>query len=74
MTREELIESLEDILMLEEGELNLEQNLTNYEDWDSMSYLALIALFDKKLSKKLDIETIKGFKTPNDIINQAGLY
>ncbi|MCT7580021.1 acyl carrier protein [Aliarcobacter butzleri] len=73
MTREELIESLEDILMLEEGELNLEQNLTNYEDWDSMSYLALIALFDKKLSKKLDIETIKGFKTPNDIINQAGL-
>ncbi|MCG3711708.1 acyl carrier protein [Aliarcobacter butzleri] len=73
MTREELIESLEDILMLEEGELNLEQDLTDYEDWDSMSYLALIALFDKKLSKKLDIETIKGFKTPNDIINQAGL-
>ncbi|MFY9105126.1 acyl carrier protein [Aliarcobacter cryaerophilus] len=73
MTKEELIESLEDVLMLEEGELDLEQNLTDYEDWDSMSYLALIALFDKRLSKKLDIETIKGFKTPNDIINQAGL-
>ncbi|MCG3705724.1 acyl carrier protein [Aliarcobacter butzleri] len=73
MKREEFIESIEEILMLEEGELNLEQNLTDYEDWDSMSYLALIALFDKRLSKKLDIETIKGFKTPNDIINQAGL-
>lgn len=73
MEREELIESIEEILMLEEGELNLEQNLIDYEDWDSMSYLALIALFDKRLSKKLDIETIKGFKTPNDIINQAGL-
>ena len=73
MKREEFIESIEEILMLEEGELNLEQNLIDYEDWDSMSYLALIALFDKRLSKKLDIETIKGFKTPNDIINQAGL-
>ena len=49
MTREEMINSLEDILMLEEGELNLEQNLTEYEDWDSMSYLALIALFDSRL-------------------------
>lgn len=73
MTREEMINSLEEILMLEDGELDLEQNLTEYEDWDSMSYLALIALFDKRLSKKLDIETIKGFKTPNDILNQAGL-
>ncbi|WP_198305856.1 phosphopantetheine-binding protein [Arcobacter vandammei] len=73
MTKEELIESLEDILMLEEGELDLEENLTHYEDWDSMSYLALIALFDKKLSKKLDIDTIKSFKTANDILNQASL-
>lgn len=72
MTKEELIESLEDILMLEEGKLDLEQNLTDYEDWDSMSYLALIALFDKKLSKKLNIETIKSFKTPNDIVAEAG--
>lgn len=73
MTREEMINSLEDILMLEEGELDLEQNLTEYEDWDSMSYLALIALFDSRLKTRLDIETIKSFKTGNDILNQAGL-
>lgn len=73
MTKEEMIESLEDILMIEKGELNLGQNLAEYEDWDSMSYLALIALFDSRLNKKLDIVTIKSFKTPNDIIEQAGL-
>lgn len=73
MTREKMINSLEEILMLEEGELNLEENLVEYEDWDSMSYLALIALFDIKLGKRLNIETIKGFKTANDIINHAGL-
>ena len=73
MTKKELIEQLEDMLMLESGELELEKELESYEDWDSMGYLSLIALFDSKLNKKLDIATIKGFKTPNDIINHAGL-
>ena len=73
MTREELIEQLEDMLMLESGELELDKALEGYEDWDSMGYLTLIAMFDSKLNKKLDIATIKEFKTPNDIINHAGL-
>ncbi len=73
MTREELIEALEDILMLDEGELETDKSLESYEDWDSMSYLSLIALFDGKLGKKLDIATIKGFKTPQDIIDSAAL-
>lgn len=73
MTREELIEQLEDMLMLEVGELELDKELESYEDWDSMGYLTLIAMFDSKLNKKLDIATIKKFKTSNDIINHAGL-
>lgn len=73
MTREELIEQLEDMLMLESGELELDKELESYEDWDSMGYLTLIAMFDSKLNKKLDIATIKGFKTSNDIIKHAGL-
>lgn len=73
MTREELIEQLEDMLMLESGELELDKELESYEDWDSMSYLTLIAMFDTKLNKKLSVGTIKEFKTPNDIINHADL-
>lgn len=73
MTKDELIEQLEDILMLDEGELEVEKSLEEYEDWDSMSYLSLIALFDSRLNKKLNIETIKGFKTANDIIEFAEL-
>lgn len=73
MTREELIEDIEDMLMLDEGDLNLDTELDKYEDWDSMGYLTLIALFDSKLNKKLDIETIKSFKTANDILDFAEL-
>ncbi|MFW2524734.1 acyl carrier protein [Aliarcobacter butzleri] len=73
MTKEELIEQLEDMLMLDSGELVLNKELVDYEDWDSMSYLTLIAMFDTKLNKKLSVGTIKEFRTPNDIIKHAGL-
>lgn len=73
VTKEEFIEQLEDMLMLEEGELELERELAEYEDWDSMSYLTLIALFDGKFNTKLTIDTIKGFKTANDIVAYAKL-
>lgn len=67
-----MIEALEDMLMLDEGELDLGAELESYEDWDSMGYLTLIALFDSRLEKKLTIDTIKGFKTANDIVEYAG--
>ena len=73
MIREELIEQLEDMLMLESGELDIDKELVDYEDWDSMGYLTLIAMFDTKLNKKLSVGTIKEFKTANDIICYAGL-
>ena len=54
--------------------------IIEYKRWSSysvvdqwMSYLALIALFDSRLKTRLDIETIKSFRTANDILNQAGL-
>lgn len=72
MKKEEMIEALEDMLMLDEGELDLGAELESYEDWDSMGYLTLIALFDSRLEKKLTIDTIKGFKTANDIVEYAG--
>ena len=68
MTRDELIEEIEDMLMLDPGDLDLDAELNSYEDWDSMGFLTLIALFDSKLNKKLDIDTIKGFKTASDIV------
>ena len=73
MTREEFVTELEDMLMLDEGELELEKALSDYEDWDSMGYLSLIAMFDSKLEKRLTIDAIRDFKTANDIITFAEL-
>ena len=67
MKRDELIEKLEDILMLELGSLELDKDLCEYEDWDSLAHLSLLALFDKDLGVKLSVEDVRNFKKVSDI-------
>lgn len=73
MTREQLLAEIEDILMLDSGSLDINKQLEEYEDWDSLAHLNLIALFDKKLNIKLDANSIKEIKTSQDILNKANL-
>lgn len=73
MTRDELVEKLEDILMIDIGSLKLEKNLCEYEDWDSLAHLSLLALFDKDLKIKLSVEDIRNFKKVSDIFAKANI-
>ena len=72
MNRDELIEALEDLLMLDLGTLDLNKKLEEYEDWDSMAHLSLLALFDK-IGKKLSVSEIRDLQTAGDILDKAGL-
>lgn len=69
MTIEEKIAMLEEIMDLDEGTLSLDDKLDDYEEWDSLSKLSLIAEAKKQLGKVLDVETIRGFLTVQDICN-----
>lgn len=73
MTKEQLVEKLEDILMLDIGTLELDKDLCEYEDWDSLAHLSLLALFDKDLGIKLSVEDIREFKKVSDIFAKANL-
>ena len=44
MTIEEKIAMLEDVMDLDEGELKLDSVLAEFEEWDSLSKLSLIAM------------------------------
>ncbi|RDU69822.1 acyl carrier protein [Helicobacter aurati] len=71
MTKEELIEAIEDILMIDLGTLELDKNLNEYEDWDSMAHLSLLALFDSKLQIKIKPKDIRTMQTARDILLKA---
>ncbi len=57
---EKLLEKLKNILEVEE--LDLQSRFTDYEEWDSLSVLSLLALLDSDYQKQMTAEEIKEFK------------
>lgn len=64
---EKVIEMLEEILELDEGELTIDTDLSEVEEWDSISKLALMAEIKKNWKKNLTVEEIKKFQQVKDI-------
>ena len=67
MTMEEKIALLEDLMELDEGELDMNTNLDDVEEWDSLTKLSLMATIKKLYNKAITVEELKNFKTVKDI-------
>lgn len=67
MTIDEKIAMLEEIMDLDEGTLSADDVLEDYEEWDSLSKLSLIAEVKRHFGKVLGTDSIRGFKTVQDI-------
>ena len=72
MNREEFLKEFADILQTDET-LSPETVLDDLEEWDSLSKIATIALFDRKIGKKLTFLEITNLKTIEDILKKAGI-
>lgn len=64
---EELLEMLEEVMDLDEGTLELNSELADIEEWDSLSKLSLMAEAKKKFGKKITADEMAGFVTVKDI-------
>lgn len=69
MSKKEKIELLEEIMDLDPGTLKEDDELKNYDEWDSLTALSLISEIDERFGKKISGEQIKGFKTVSDAIS-----
>ena len=67
MTKSEFLIELEDILQRDEpcAENDLSED---YDEWDSLSKMALMAYFDKHFSVKLSLDSFQNLKTVADLI------
>ena len=61
---EELLEKLADILEVEEVDVN--KKFTDYEDWDSLCGLSVIAMLDSDYKMTMKNKDILEFKTIKD--------
>lgn len=70
MSVEEKIAELEEIMDLDEGSLKEDSMLEDFEEWDSLSKLSLIAFAKREFGIILSTEKIKAFVTVGDICNE----
>lgn len=69
MTKQDIIDMLEEIMELDEGELEETTELSEVDEWDSIAKLALMAQAKKTYGKNLSTDEIKNFETVEDICN-----
>ncbi len=69
MKEQEMIVELEEIMDLDEGTLSMDSVLTDFEEWDSLSALSLIAMAKQKCGVVLMAENIQQFQTVKDIFD-----
>lgn len=72
MNKEEFLKKLQDVLERDE-KITENMVLSDIEEWDSLSAMALMAFFDKTLNKTLLPAEVREMKTVSDIINKAGI-
>lgn len=68
MNEQEKIELLEEIMDVESGTLTLEKELSEFDEWDSLTALTYIMTMDEKFHKTVSGEQIKSFVTVADAI------
>ncbi len=59
---------IEECMDLDEGTVNPESELAEFEEWDSVSALSIIAMVDEHFHKTLTGDDLKNAKTVADIL------
>lgn len=71
MKKDDFLLELEDLLQREEP-CKISDSLEDYEEWDSLSKMAVMAFYSKTFKITIDLETLFKVKTVNDLIHLAG--
>lgn len=71
MNKADFLVELEDILQREDP-VSENDNLEDYDEWDSLSKMAVMAYYDKNFKIKIGLNQLGELKTVSDLIKLAG--
>ena len=72
MNKEEFLQELVEIMMLEE-QLELSTELETLDAYDSMTHLTLLGIFEDEFGKEIESKDLIALKTVGDLVALAGL-
>jgi acyl carrier protein len=67
----ELFEQLEDILELDPGTIKASDTFRDFENWDSMANLSVIAMLDDSFGVHIASQDFKALITVEDLIGEV---
>ena len=68
MTKEQKIQIIEDMLMVDEGTIEEEMQLSDIEEWDSMAIMSFVAVLDSNFNKTVTASEIKKCSSIKDVL------
>lgn len=66
---EKFIEKIAEVLEIEDRKLALTDKFREYEEWDSLAFLSVIAMIDEEYDVLIEGKDFKKLETLGDIVN-----
>ena len=67
--KEKFLEALKEAIEAEDKEINMEDRFKEYEEWDSLAQLSLIAALDEAFGVEIEDEDFQKLETVSDLFN-----
>lgn len=68
---DKIIEELKDILEIEDQELSLEDNFKQFDTWDSIANISVIAMLDEEFDVLIPTEEFKKINTVQELVDEV---
>ena len=68
---ERFVELLKEVFEMEDQEINMEDTFRDYDEWDSLTHLSLIAMLDDEYDLQIEDAEFKKIKTVQDLFNKV---
>lgn len=73
MTKKEFIDLFVEELEIENRVVELETQLNELEEWDSMGHMVVIGLVSENFDLKITANDLKALQSVDDLINKIGV-
>ena len=64
----QFITQFKEVLVIEDRNIELTDKFREFEEWDSLAYLSIIAMIDEEYNVQIEGKIFKQLETINDII------
>jgi acyl carrier protein len=68
---EKFIAAIKEALEIEDHDVNLEDRFRDYEEWDSLNRLSLIAMLDDEFGVQIENKEFEQLKTVGDLLRKV---